>query len=123
MMGQNERPVLLQKFFKVLSVEHANAEFFQFGRRPTGQALFRPARQRAETLFNLPAEHRQFAFLHTAFEFAAQDLVVQDVIENWHLTRLLFHSVTFSKSWPKRPHYALSGSGQVMVYSTLAGFR
>ena len=28
--------------------------------------------------------------------------------------------VTFSKSWPKRAHYALSGSGQVMVYSTLA---
>ena len=91
MMGQNERPVLLQEFFKVLGVEHANAEFFQFGRRPTGQALFRPVRQRTETLFNLPAEHRQFAFLHTALEFASQDLVVQDVIKNWHLTRLLFH--------------------------------
>jgi RNA polymerase sigma-70 factor, ECF subfamily len=30
------------------------------------------------------------------------------------------YTVTFSKSWPKRPHYASSGSGQVMVYSTLA---
>src|ERR1051326_1793706 len=118
MMGQNERPVLLQKFFKVLGVEHANAEFFQFGRSPTGQALFRPARQRAETLFNLPAEHRQFAFLHATLELTPQDLVVQDVIKNWHLTRLLFHSVTFSKTWPKRPHYGLTVCGQVIVYST-----
>jgi len=27
--------------------------------------------------------------------------------------------VTFSKSWPKRPHYGLTGCGQVMVYSTV----
>src|SRR5258708_25328076 len=30
--------------------------------------------------------------------------------------------MTFSKSWPKRPHYGLTGCGQVMVSSTLARF-
>ena len=73
--ARNERAVLLQKFFKVLGVEHANAEFFQFGRRPTGQALFRPARQRTEPLFNLPAEHRQFAFLYAAFDSRPKTLL------------------------------------------------
>ena len=82
-----DRAVLFQEVFKALGVEHAYAQVFEVRRRSAGQSLLRPTRYRSEALLDLPAKDRQFA----SFELAAQNFVVQNIIENWHLSRLSFH--------------------------------
>src|SRR6266851_3955805 len=60
---------LLQQIFNTLGVQHAEAEFFEFGRGSGGQTRFRPTRNRAESLLDLSAQDFPFAF-HFPFPFA-----------------------------------------------------
>ena len=80
--------MLRQQVFHTLGVEYAHAQFFEFRWRSAGQPLLRPTRYRAEALFDLAAKDRQFAPL----KLAPQNLILKNVDENWHLSRLLFYS-------------------------------
>src|SRR5437660_10899580 len=65
---------LFQEILKTLGVKHANAQIFQFARRPASQTFFRPAWQCTEALLDLPSKHCQFASL----VLASEHLVIQN---------------------------------------------
>ena len=122
--GVVARPELLfQKVFEAFLVEQTHTHLFKLFRRELLKPLFRPVRNRTEPLLNLATKDRQLALLAALFTtfllLAPEYFVVINIVQNRHLLHLLFYHVAFSKSWPKRPLYALSGSGQVMAYSTL----
>lgn len=55
--------VLFHEFFKARGGEHANAKLNQFGRRPTGQSLGRPAWQGTNRLSISPANPARFILI------------------------------------------------------------
>src|SRR5258707_8861958 len=83
---------LLQEVFDTLNIQHADAEFFQFGCGSGGQPLIRPIRNWAEALLDQTAKDFpfafQFAFLKASLKLASQNFVLQDVNEKWHLSSL-----------------------------------
>ena len=61
---------LLQQIFNTLGVQHAEAEFFEFGRGSGSQTFLGPRWNRAEALLDQPAQDFPFPF-HFPFLFAS----------------------------------------------------
>jgi hypothetical protein len=49
--------------------------------------------------------------------YPAQTVAICGVARRWDEGRAAAVVVTFSKSWPKRPYFGLSGPGHFMVYN------
>jgi hypothetical protein len=47
--------------------------------------------------------------------FPAQVLAILGIVKRFQTARCAAAAVTFSKSWPARPYFGLTGPGQVMV--------
>jgi hypothetical protein len=75
---------LLEELFDASRIQHAHAEIFELRGGLAAEALLGPGGNRAEALFDLPAQYDQLALLKAfgaaSFEFTPENFVIHDVV-------------------------------------------